>query len=165
MARLSQAFTTILLILVGIVVFTISLPFFIISLPFIWINELRFHKGYTRYINSLEGKNFFCYNNKATSKLFIEQEIIPNLPDSIEIIYLNGRTPESNYEKKYISRILYQFKNYQGFPQLLKIRNNKLIDASIRGDVFNSINQNKAPEKLFRKLLDFYEIQDTKHHK
>jgi hypothetical protein len=160
MRKLTDILIIIPIVLLGAIVLLISLPFIIISYPFSWLRNKKFENDYREYLIQLEGKNFFCYNNKQSSKDFIENELIPNLPESVELIYLNGRIPESKYEKKFISHILYQFKNYQGFPQLLKIRNCETFDDSIRSDVFNTINQNKSTDGLFIKILNFYKTSE-----
>lgn len=140
----------------------ISLPFMLIIQPFIWlINKYRERK-FKAYLPQLEGKNFFCYNNKSKSLEFIEKDILPNLPDSIEVIFLNGRIPESAYERKYISHALYGLKNYHGFPHLLKIRSGKTYDESLNNQLFNTIEQSKSIDNLFEQMSIFFELNDNK---
>jgi len=138
----------------------ISLPFMLIAQPFIWFGNGIRKRQFKAYLPQLEGKNFFCYNNKSKSLDFIEHNILPNLPESVEVIFLNGRTPESAYERKFISYALYGLKNYHGFPHLLKIRNGSTFDESLNNELFNTIHQNKPTNKLFERMANFFELEN-----
>lgn len=135
----------------------VCMPLFLVAKAFGWFfNKIR-ERQFNKYLNQLEGKNFFCYNNKSQSLEFIIDHLIPNLPASVEVIFLDGKTPKSDYERKFISRALCQFKKYQGFPHLLKIRNGNIIDESINNELFNIINQNKPIDDLMLKISRFFE--------
>lgn len=144
-------------ILLGIIFMLIILPFILIVKPFVWFGNRIRRKQFQNYLKQLEGKNFFCYNNKSNSLEYLRQHIIPNLPASVEVIFLNGKKPESDYERKFISHALYKLKDYQGFPHLLKVRNGNAIDKSLNNELFNTINQNKPVEELMLKIIDFFE--------
>ena len=109
----------------------------------------------------LGDKNFFCYNNKADAKEFIEKELIPNLDKDIEFIYLDGREPKSQYVRDQISLALYELKNYSRFPHLLKIRNGKMLDESINNEFFNTLTQSKPLDKLLKNINDFFELKSA----
>jgi len=133
------------------------LPFYLITRPFTWLSNKIRERQFNKYLKQLEGKNFFCYNNKSKSLEFIKQKIIPNLPESVEVIFLDGKAPESEYGLKFISRVLYKFKTYQGFPHLLKVRKGNIIDKSINNELFNTINHNKPIVDLIFKISSFFE--------
>lgn len=139
----------------------ISLPFMLVVQPFIWMGNKIREQQFKAYLPQLEGKNFFCYNNKIKSLDFIEHDILPNLSESVEVIFLNGRTPESAYEQEYISQALYRFKNYHGFPHLLKIRNGSTFDESLNNELFNVIQQNKPINELFERMGSFFELKNN----
>jgi len=71
----------------------------IISIPIGYFNRKKFEKKYADFLNHNNGRNFFCYNNRKNSKNYIEENIIPNLSDNIEIVYLNGKKIESDCNK------------------------------------------------------------------
>lgn len=125
-----------------------------------WIRELVFFKEkkdrHKRFLLRLGSKNFFCYNNRADCKDFIETMVIPQLPSKIEIIYLNGKIPESGYPQQDISYLLFQLKNYHRFPHLIKIRNGELIDISINNDVFNIIHHKMSIQSMLNKIVQFF---------
>lgn len=149
------------LIVVGF--FILFAPLLILFLPLaIWsyFDNIAFNKKYKIYLQTINDTNFFCYNNRANSKNFIEKNILPILPSDINIIYLNGRNPKSAFEQKFISRLLYTIKDRKGFPYLLKISNGKLIDKSINNDFYNTMNLNKDIALLRKKIIDFYQIAE-----
>ncbi|MEP1069418.1 MAG: hypothetical protein ABJG99_11770 [Crocinitomicaceae bacterium] len=148
-------------ILLGGTFVLISLPFMLIAQPFIWIGNRIRKRQFNKYLTQLEGKNFFCYNNKSKSLEFIETNILPNLPESVEVIFLDGRTPKSEYERRFISHALYGFKNYHGFPQLLKIRNGATFDESLNNELFNIMEQNKPVNELFERMANFFELRNN----
>ena len=137
------------------------LPIIIISMPFLYFQRKRFEKKHSEFLTENNGKNFFCYNNRKNSKKYIEDEIIPNLTDGIEIVYLNGKKVESEYNAEFISEALYKLKNYSRFPHLMKIRNGKLIDKSINNPFYNVLNLNKPKNELLTKINRFFELTET----
>ncbi len=114
-----------LFIIIGIPLFILFLPFMIILFPIHYIQRKRFEKKYANFLIENNGVNFFCYNYRKKSKKYIVQNIIPNLNEEIEIVYLNGKKVVSKYSVEFISQALYRFKKYNRFPQLMKIRNGK----------------------------------------
>lgn len=112
--------------------------------------------AYRAYLQSIEGTKFFCYNNRRDSEEYIERSIIPNLPSDVKLIYLDGKTPLSDYEEKYISITLYRIKDREGFPYLLKVVDGEMLDCSVNNEFYNMLNQHKNPDKLFRQISEFY---------
>jgi hypothetical protein len=115
-------------------------------------------KEYLKYINNLGDKNFFCYNNKVSSKEIVEENIVPYLPEQIEIIYLNDKTPESEYPEVVISKMFYGLKLYDGFPHLIKIRSGHITEKSINNEVYNCINQHKEFNTVLFEIYTFFDL-------
>lgn len=146
-------------VLLGIIIFIISVPFIIISIPFIYYNRRQFEKRYYKFLIENNDANFFCYNSNRKSKEYIESEILPNLNNNIEIVFLNGNSVENNnFPKDFLSNALYKLNNYSKFPHLMKIRNGKIIDKSINSLFFSIKNQNKPKEKLIDEIQNFFEV-------
>ena len=147
-----------------------SLLFLIFLIP-IYIFELKKEEAeekenFKKFLSQIEGKNFFCYNNKVKGKEFIENEIVPFLNKDIEIIYLDGRTIQSNdYENKYLSKAFNGFKNYSKFPHLMKIKNGEIKDISINNEFYNAINNNGNKTKLSLKMNAFFELEESINNK
>lgn len=133
---------------IGIIIFVIFLPVIlvlsIIAFPIIWLISFKFNKGYKRFLETHEGQKFFCYTSRKTSKGYVEKEILPLLSRDIEIIYLDGREPISKFPREYISAALYRIKNY-GFPNIMEIVNGRMLDLSLKKELYETINQTKPP--------------------
>ncbi len=150
-----------LIFIIGMPLFILAIPLIIIFIPIKYLNRKRFEKKYAKFLTENNGKNFFCYNNKKNSKDYIEENIIPNLTDGIEIVYLNGKTVESDYNIEFVSEALYKLKNYNRFPHLMKIRNGKLIDKSINNPFYNILNSNKPKSKFLNQIHTFFKQNDV----
>ena len=131
--------------------------------PFDYFKRKKFEKKYAEFLTENDGKNFFCYNNRKNSKIYIEEKIIPNLSNGIEIVYLNGKKLETNYDKEFISESLYKLKNYKRFPHLMKIRNGKLIDKSVNNPFYNVLNLNKPKTELLNQINQFFGLDEIKN--
>ena len=135
----------------------------IVLFPIGHFQRKKFEKKYAEFLNENNGKNFFCYNNRKNSKQYIEEDIVPNLSDGIEIVYLNGKKIESEYNSEFISEALYGLKHYNKFPHLMKIRNGKLIDISINNQFYGVLNMNKSKTELLNKINVFFELNKIKN--
>lgn len=152
----------VLFVIIGIPIFILFLPIMVIIFPINYFQRKRFEKKYTEFLTKNNGVNFFCYNNRKNSKEYIEKNIIPNLNDEIEIVYLNGKKVESKYSAEFISQALYSLKNYNRFPHVMKIRNGKLIDKSVNNPFYNILNLNKPKTELLNQINQFFEFSETK---
>lgn len=158
MKKLKDILLIILLIIIGIPLFILAIPFIIVIIPIGHFQRKKFEKKYAEFLIKNNGKNFFCYNNRKNSKKYVEDEILPNLTNEIQIVYLNGKKIESEYNPEFISEALYKLKNYNRFPHLMKIRNGKLIDKSINNPFYNILNQNKPKKELLGQIDTFFEL-------
>ena len=138
-------------------VFIILLPIFIPMIIYGSIQGYSFRKKFRAYLQSIEGQKMFVYNSRTNSHSYIKQTILPKLPKDVELVYLNGRIPESKFERKYISHALYSIKDRKGFPYLLKIENGKIVDKSINNAFYNTKNQNKDVQLLLNQINQFYQ--------
>lgn len=120
----------------------------------------NFIKYYSEYLNRLDDKNFFCYNNREGIQEFIETYIIPELSKEVEVIFLNGKVVESNYPVKFISHTLYNLKNYTKFPHLIKIRNGQVFDISLNNTFYNIISQKRSLEILFNEMNIYFDLEE-----
>ena len=120
-----------------------------------------FDKEYDRYLSTIDGTKFFCYNNKKSSLEFIERCILPALASDVRIIYLEGRTPKSAFDQEFISRTLYNITDRQGFPYLLKVSGSQVLDMSFSNDVHNAMRQNKDIRQLTEKMDLFFQLEEN----
>ncbi|RQO70398.1 hypothetical protein DBR43_20485 [Pedobacter sp. KBW06] len=150
-----------------VIYFLMYLPVVILGVMILSVSLLwrAFHDGqddrlfrneYQEFLQSIEGKSLFCYNNNTRSQLFIETIVLPALSPEVSIIFLNGRIPESGFSRRFISHMLYDINDRTGFPYLLKVVNGEILDQSVNNGLFNTFNQNKAPDQLLQKINAFY---------
>ncbi|TKC10199.1 hypothetical protein FA048_08355 [Pedobacter polaris] len=149
--------------LIVTIIIIIAIPLIILISPIVFISLINTHftnkaykKAYQEYLLKINGCNFFCYNNKRSIQNLIEQKILPLLDNEINIIFLDGRKPVSDFNNSYISTALYEVKNKIGFPYLLKIRDGVVIDKSINAELYKTINHNKDMNSLVEKIDLFF---------
>ncbi len=155
-----------LLILLGqfalAVFILVLLPVFICIIIFLYFQK-RQDKNYQKYIASLGDKNFLCYNEGTLSRTFIEQELIPTLDSSVELIYLEGDTLVSDYDERQLTAMLYPFKENFEFPHLLKLRNGHFTELSVKFDVHHTVQNPSSSGKLLERIYGFFDIEPKKN--
>lgn len=113
---------------------------------------------YRRYLDSLGDKNFLCYNNRKELEQFMELHVLPYLPEEVDIIFLKGKEPVSDYPSTVVSALLHKLNDYDGFPHLVKLRNGQQFEISINNETYNCINQGKPVDALLWKIYEFFEV-------
>jgi hypothetical protein len=151
-------------IIVIIVLLTSGLILLLIFSPLIISSQISNHienkkneKLYLDYLLKINGHKLFCYNNRKDCQEFIERCIIPTLPSEVRLIFLDGRSPKSDYSQKFASAVLYRIKNQVGFPYLLKVQNGIVLERSINNELYNSLNQRHSVQALHNAINKFYQ--------
>jgi hypothetical protein len=144
-------------VLIGIPLLILTILLMIVFAPFGIFKIQRFEKKYAEFLIENNGKNFFCYNNRKNSKQYIAEDLLPSLRKGIEIVYLNGKSIESEYNSEFMSKALYSLKNYNKFPHLIKIRNGQLIDMSINNPFYGVLNMDNSKTELLEEINLFFE--------
>ncbi len=158
MSKLKEILILIPIVLLTLMISIIVLPFALILAVPGWLENRRFDREYRQYLRTIDGKNFFCYNNRKKGFDYIQTQILPGLPREVEPLFLNGKSIESNYESRFMSKAFYSFQHYSRFPQLLKIRSGKAVDCSLNTELFSCLNHGKDKELIFHKMEDFFEL-------
>ncbi|MES2734053.1 MAG: hypothetical protein V4714_20060 [Bacteroidota bacterium] len=158
MKRIDQVLQVSMVIAGVIALSILSIPILLVAWPVNFLQQKQFDNRYRAYLKMLEGKNFLCYNNRKKSMEYIHNELIPILPENVEVIYLNGKVPQSHYESKYISYALYSLKHYSKFPHLMKVRNGEVIDCSINQDLHHVIDHQKSMDSLLGVINEFFDL-------
>jgi len=146
--RLKEIPVIIFLIIIGIPLCILFFPVILVYLIFEFFQKKRFKKRYSNYLLSIEGKKFFCYNNRKNNHHYIQKNIIPNLLNDIEPIFLEGKRIRVEDNREYISYMLLNISERKGFPYIIKISNGKALDRSMNNEFYNFKSQNKNPEDL-----------------
>ncbi|WP_300664356.1 hypothetical protein [Fluviicola sp.] len=131
-------------------------PVFVPLIIYSVVQNRLFKKEYKAYLQSIEGKKFFVYTSRTNSYSYIKINLLPQLPKDVEVIYLNGKDPITNLNKKYISHALYSIQDKKGFPYLLRVENGEINDKSINNVFYNTKNQNKDIQLLLNQIDHFF---------
>lgn len=160
--KLKDIITIIILVSIGLVLLLICSPMIIISMISDHIEKKKNDKLYLEYLLEIDGHKLFCYNNRRDCQEFIEKYIIPTLPSEVKLIFLDGRSPKSDYSQRFASTVLYKIENQVGFPYLLKVQNGIVLEKSVNNELYNSLNQGHDIQVLFNVMNKFYqEEHDT----
>lgn len=160
MKTLKALFNLLLVVIIGIPLLIILIPVLLFFIPIQYVKNKRFKREYAKFLSENNGKNYFCYNNRKDSQNFIEEHIISSLSDQIEIIHLNHKLPKSYSNAEFISKALYELKDYTKFPHLMKIRNNEILDKSINNSFYNVMNLGKPKTDLFELINNYFELNE-----
>jgi len=109
--------------------------------------QKRFDIEYSEFLSNNEGIELFCYTNREKFLYIIENDILPYLDESINIIKLVGKEPVTSLDVKFISQALYKIENI-GFPNVMKVVNGELLDISLHCEIYNAINNGKSDELI-----------------
>jgi hypothetical protein len=148
----------IFLVVLAPFIFIFTMLTFLFLLPISYFQNKINEKAYSEFLKANNGKNFFCYNNKVKAQFFIEENILPNLRKDIHIVFVNGRQVESEFGSEAISKALREFKHYQKFPHLMKIRNGEVIDVSINNHFYNTLTLKNEATELLKEIDIFFDL-------
>lgn len=154
-----SSFSSVVAMAAGLVLYLLLLPFLLLAIPFQYWNRKQLEKQLAAFLKEQEGKNFLCYNNKEKTKLYVEQQLLPELGKPIEVVYLEGKKVISNTNPALLSAMLYQLQHYAGFPHLLKIREGQLLEHSINNLLHNALNSTQTKEKVVQQIHCFFELE------
>ncbi|SEP15750.1 hypothetical protein SAMN05444671_2889 [Flavobacterium sp. CF108] len=146
--RLKEISIIIFLLIIGIPLCILFFPIILVYLIFEFFQKKGFKKRYSNYLVSIEGKKFFCYSNRKNNHHYIEKNIIPNLTNDIEPVFLEGKRIRNEDNREYLSHMLLNVSKRKGFPYIIKISNGKALDISMNNEFYNFKSQNKNPEDL-----------------
>ena len=114
---------------------------------------------HARFLRKNEGREFFCYTERQTSKSYIETEILPEIPPEI-VVVLNGRfkviVPEEYREiSKYVT--FWWGNPLEKFPQLLKIINGEVQIVSLHQEFYSNYKRKDGKEIFLAKYNEALE--------
>ncbi len=92
--------------------------------------KIEFHN----YFQKHKGEIFFCYTNKKKTLELTTTKIIPKIKETLPLIFLKGRIPESNLNSEYLSFALKQFPK-NSFPCIIGIGNGMLYFSSLHDEI------------------------------
>ncbi len=133
----------------ALAVFLLLFPFILLVFIFVSIfgvgYDKKFLAEYKNFLNQNEGQKFFCYTNRKNSVKAIEENVLPLLDDSINIVKLVGKKPHTDLDERSIGYALYNLQNI-GFPNVMQIINGEMHDVSLHKKMYAAVNENKESE-------------------
>ena len=136
----------------------VSFLIILVTYPARVIDNRRAQKRYLDYLSKLNDKYFLCYNEQEPHKSFLERSVLPHLPKTIDIIFLEGKVPLSDHPATFVIHLLNNIQNREGLPHLIKIKNGEILHQSILNELTLEGNL-QGKELLLNKILFFFEIR------
>ena len=136
---LNTSFALFAICAIVVVLILFVFPIYLISLPFSQYRNRKFDDEYREFLVTQNDSLFFVYTNKRKTMKFVEELILPNINKEIKIIFLEGKTPRTDLDGQYISRLLNGPKVVGGFPWLIKISNCEPQIHSLNNSLYNAI--------------------------
>ncbi|MET4084249.1 hypothetical protein ABIB40_004225 [Pedobacter sp. UYP30] len=147
----------------GILIFIVLIPISLIVLPFLTFENQKLDKEYQEFLNNNNGRKFFCYTSRKHVFDFVENSLLPSIANDINVIFLHGKIPKSNFPERFISRMLYRINNI-GFPNIMKIVDGKVIDISLKKEFYEELNKDAKVSRITNFInLGFQIIDDNKN--
>lgn len=129
----------------GLIIFIVFFLLCCIASYFSAKERKRFQSEYRSFMEENEGLELFVYTNREKFCGFIEENLIPSIDDSVNIVKLEGKKPQTKLNERFISHALYRVKNV-GFPNVMKIVSGEFIDASLHNEIYNAISNERHNE-------------------
>jgi hypothetical protein len=156
---LATAIKALGILAISIILLPFVTLFFILISPSLissFIENKRFKEEYKLYLQKANGTCFFCYNNRKSSVAFARDIIVPALGSSIQIVFVEGREIKNCPDSKFISEMLYSIQERKGFPYLLKIEDEQVLDYSVNNQFYSTMIGSKPIEALLASINAFY---------
>ncbi len=147
------------IIVLGVILLMIILsPIWIPFLAYVYITEKIDEYRFTKYLATAEGAKYFCYTNKQNSQKYVENNILPFLPGSIEVVHVSSkRLINLGKNHKFPDRIVGKMKAMKkGFPCIAKISGGKLITESINHELHRAIVRKKDADDIVERINRFF---------
>jgi hypothetical protein len=141
-------------ILLGVGIFILLIPIAILIWPFSYLYDKKTEAEFRSFLAEKEGLELFVYTSRKNSQNYIENKILPNLPDKMVVVFLDGKTPRTrNLAEDRTSQILYRMKNI-GFPTVIRIANSGIKNISLKKEFHNIRSQQRDHQEFVRIVND-----------
>jgi hypothetical protein len=131
-----------------------ALPFLLL---YVHLSEIKFQKNYKDYLDKRNGAWFFYYNNRQSSLAYIREFLLPVLPPSVQVVFVEGRKIASGSDGKYLGKMLGDVKERKGFPYLFKIVDGQVLECSVNNQFFSIMIGRKPLSPLLDSINAFYQ--------
>jgi hypothetical protein len=145
--------TLLIIALVFLVIIAVPLlvPLLIGGVATSWVNNMKFKQRYKAFLKANDEMVFFCYSDLRDRHEWIEAHILKQLDPVLNIIFVEGNVPRSEFDNRCVSYMLDHVKN-KGCPNLLRISNGQVFDISLQKDMENVFNDNADPAAYLQSI-------------
>lgn len=141
---------------IGGVALLLFSPFMLFNYLFVRLGFDEDTEDYKDFLRQNEGAQFFAYNNRKATAPFVEEHILPQLPATMGIIFLNGKTPVSALPLHIAQRLLLRSYTKGGMPYLITITNGLPVTVSLNNQLYAAIQHNH-PGRLLGRVKELTE--------
>ena len=116
-----------------------------------------------RFLARNDGAKFFCYTSKATGLKFARENILPNLEQDIQIIYMSEKGRINLGDESLLNTLIGMEAGEAkrgGYPCVAKVVKGRLVSKSLNTEFYRTIARHSDPEKLIEDIRKFYETTD-----
>lgn len=138
-----------LLIFLVILALPVLFPLFIGAVIASWIDKNQFKQRYRTFLDAHEGTVFFCYSDRSNKYTWVKQHVIPKIKPDINIIFVEGQEPKSDFDPRCISYILDNVIN-GGCPNLIHITSGQVIDISLQKKLQEIWDMDRDPSSFIQ---------------
>ena len=138
-----------LLILLVILASPLLFPLLVGGVIATWINKKQFKQRYKLFLDAHDNMVFFCYSDRSNKHDLVEQQILPRLDPSINVIFVQESKPDSDFDTRCISYMLDNVSN-NGCPNLMRISNGKVIDIALEKPIREAFSGNSDIESFVK---------------
>ena len=145
---------------VGLVIAFLCIVIVIPFIPFILahshFSNKQFQKGYNLFLERMNGGCFFFYNSRRSSIAFAREVVVPALDPSVHIVFVEGSRIDVGADSQYISNMLAAVKERKGFPYLLKIEHEEVLELSVNNQFYSIMAGHKPIGPLLDRINSFF---------
>jgi len=153
-----RAFDVLVLILFGLLFILLS-PITLLFVAYVYVRSLIDEWRFRRYLKANEGAKFFAYTYKASSKKYVEENILPSLSGDTIVFPLAGKKGRINMGDDFglIAYFVSEMRKTEGgFPYVSRIVEGNLVTESINQRIYSAIRRGAGPEGALHQIEKFY---------
>ena len=134
-----------------------SVATFLAVIALIHFSDKRFKVGCEDFLHRVNGSSFFFYNSRRNSVEFAKETVVPQLQPATKVIFVDGEDIDCGPDSKFVSHMLYDIKEKQGFPYLIKVIDEEPVYYSVNNLFYNTMTNKKPLTPLLQRINAFYD--------
>jgi hypothetical protein len=140
-------------VLLVIIALPLLFPLLIGGVIASWANQSKFKQQYKAFLDAYNNMIFFCYSDRRNKHDWVEDNILPHLDPAIGIIFVKGREPFSDFNKRCVSYMLDNIKS-SGCPAMMRITDGSVYDTSLEYAIQDVFDGNSDIDAFLNTVID-----------